>query len=416
MGRRLRTVVDAEPALVATRPALVAALVGIALFLLSFGILHTGPFDDGEIVDTPTYQRYGDQILDGAVPYRDFDLEYPPGALPMFALPSLAPEGDYRAAFEALVALCGVATIVLAVCVLVALGARPERMLAAAVFLGLAPLAIGTVLLTRFDLWPAMLTVGALAALVSNRGRLGLGVLALAVAAKLYPLVLLPIALVYLWRRRGGRETAVCLGIFALVLAIVFVPFALVGSDGLAASFERQTGRPLQIESLGSAALLAAHRLGVYDPTVVSSFGSQNLTGGLPDALGSVLTSLQIVAVLGVWLLFAVRRGWKEELVAGWAAALCVLVALGKVSSPQFLLWLVPVVPLVAGRRGFAASALLAVAMVLTQLWFPTRYWDLVAGEAGPVWLLVARDLVLVALAAVAVAAMARVPAPRRSS
>jgi hypothetical protein len=53
----------------------------------------------------------------------------------------------------------------------------------------------------------------------------------------------------------------------------------------------------------------------------------------------------------------------------------------------------------VAGRRGLRASALLALALVLTQLWFPTRYWEL-ALEFQPLasGLVLARDLVLVAL------------------
>jgi hypothetical protein len=80
----------------------------------------------------------------------------------------------------------------------------------------------------------------------------------------------------------------------------------------------------------------------------------------------------------------------------------CAFVALGKVASPQFLIWLVPLVALVGGRRGLAACALLAAALVLTQVWFPYRYWDLVF-ELEPVasWLVPVRDLVLVALVAV---------------
>ncbi|MGZ8695500.1 MAG: hypothetical protein ACXWYS_08695, partial [Gaiellaceae bacterium] len=69
---------------------------------------------------------------------------------------------------------------------------------------------------------------------------------------------------------------------------------------------------------------------------------------------------------------------------------------------PQFLIWLFPLVPLVAGRRGAIASGLVGVAAVLTQLWFPTRYWALVNElAAGPTWLVVARDLILLATLAV---------------
>ena len=79
---------------------------------------------------------------------------------------------------------------------------------------------------------------------------------------------------------------------------------------------------------------------------------------------------------------------------------MCAFVAFGKVLSPQFLIWLIPAVPLVRGRRGLWASALLLVALVLTQIWFPFRYFRLSLDfEAGLSWVLLGRDLVLVALA-----------------
>jgi hypothetical protein len=64
----------------------------------------------------------------------------------------------------------------------------------------------------------------------------------------------------------------------------------------------------------------------------------------------------------------------------------------------------------VRGRRGIAASALLGLALFLTQVWFPIRYFDLVAFDEVPSWFLLARDLVLVALLVV-LTAPARAPA-----
>jgi hypothetical protein len=59
-----------------------------------------------------------------------------------------------------------------------------------------------------------------------------------------------------------------------------------------------------------------------------------------------------------------------------------------------------------------AASGLLGLALLLTQLWFPIRYWDLVAFEAVPSWLVVARDLTLLVLLAVLLAPEAPLAAP----
>ena len=390
-----------------------AAVVAALVFLGSWTALHRGFYDDEEIVDIPVYETYGNAIERGKLPYRDFRLEYPPAALPVFALPALASErGDevaFRAAFERLMALLGVATVLLGGVVLAGLRASKARTAAALAAIALFPLLLGNVVLTRFDLWPAALVTGALAALVWGRDRLGFGVLGLAVAAKLYPAVLVPVALAYVWRRRGRREALVCLGLLAGVVVLAFLPFLVLAPDGVAYSFGRQLGRPLQIESLGSAIFLAAHHLLGVDLEMRSGHGSQNLAGLGPAVAGVVLTLAQLAVLAWIWLR---RPGTAEELVRWSAAALVAFVALGKVLSPQFLIWLAPLVPLVAGRRGLHAAALLALALVLTQLWFPYRYWDLALEfDETASWLVLARDLVLVGLLVVLVRDGRRAPA-----
>ena len=77
--------------------------------------------------------------------------------------------------------------------------------------------------------------------------------------------------------------------------------------------------------------------------------------------------------------------GWfkltpRERLVRYSAAAVCAFIAFSKVLSPQYLIWLIPLIPLIRGRRGAAAAALFVATLVLTQLWFPSRYIDLVYG------------------------------------
>jgi len=386
------------------------------LLAVAWAVLHVAPWTDYQIVDTPVYQRYGEAMTAGQVPYRDFRPEYPPAALPAFLLPALGPSDDYRTLFEILMLACGMGIVALVAATLVRVGVAGRELYASVALAALAPLALGSVVLTRFDLWPALLTVAALAALVSGRDRLGLGVLGLATAAKLYPAVLLPVALVYA-ARRDRQNVLAALVSFVGALLLCFLPFLLLAPEGVWASIERQTGRPLQIESLGAALLLAGKQLGLYEPTVVSTFGSQNVSGSLPDRLASLQTLLQIVAVVAVWVAVARARDPIAGLLCGSAAAVVAFVAFGKVLSPQFLIWLVPLVPLAAAVSGFGITVLFVTALVLTQLWFPTRYWDVVdLGAVG--WLVLVRDLVLVGLlvALVRSTLTGRARAPARSS
>ena len=82
-------------------------------------------------------------------------------------------------------------------------------------------------------------------------------------------------------------------------------------------------------------------------------------------------------------------------------ASLVAFVALGKVLSPQFLIWLIPLVVLV---RRPSAIILFVAALVLTQAWFPQQYWDYALHfDEAVSWLVLARDLVLVGLLVVLV-------------
>ncbi|MBA3348122.1 MAG: DUF2029 domain-containing protein, partial [Actinobacteria bacterium] len=313
-----------------TRFTSLAALAAAVVFLGSWGALHRGWYDDEEIVDIPVYETYGNAIERGSIPYRDFRLEYPPGALPVFAVPALVTDaGDqaaFRGAFERLMAACGLVLVLACAVALRGLGATRPRVLGVLAAVALYPLVLGNVLLTRFDLWPAALVAVALAALVWRRDRLGFAVLGVAVAAKLYPAVLVPLALAYVWRRRGRREALVCLGLLAGVVALAFLPFLALAPEGVAYSFGRQLGRPLQLESLGSSFFLAAHHLFGLEIEMRSGHGSQNLAGLGPAIAGVLLSVVQLAALVWIWLR---RPATSAELVRWSAAALVAFVALG---------------------------------------------------------------------------------------
>jgi hypothetical protein len=382
----------------ASWPAALAAalLLGISFFAL------TAWLERGVLSDTPLYEGYAQLIRAGHLPYRDFAVEYPPASLPAFLVPAFMP-WSYATSFAVAMGLCGAGCIAVVAGALRAAGSGPLRATGALLLIGISPLALGSLFDTRFDLWPTLLAIMALAAVLGERP-VAAGVLGgLAFAAKLWPVAFGPVWVAYLWRRRGPRAAGAAVAAFAVAAAVCFLPFAVLATTGLRHSLTGQLSRPLQVESLGAAILTAAHQIGGLSLTTVSTHGSQDLSGRLPDAVAALSAGLQGAAIVAISLAFARRpRPTGDDVLVASAAVAAALVALGKVLSPQFLIWLVPFVPLVRGRRGASASLLLLTALALTQTWFPGGYWQLALDHAAPyAWYLLARDLAVLALAVV---------------
>lgn len=392
-------------------------LVAVAAAVAAGLIMKSGFVGDVGISDTVVYAKYGDRIGAGDVPYRDFEVEYPPGALVPFVLPALvsSTQGRFDDAFEALMLVALAVVCVLIVISLRALRASPGRVaFSVGAFLA-GVILLGPFILTRFDLYAAAITLAAICAILHRRATLGPILLGAAIATKIYPAVVLPLLAARIWKREGPSAALRGIGLSIGTVVVVYLPFALLAPEGATKSVWRQLGRPLQIESLASGVLLALHHAAGMPLGWASGSGSQNLSGTVAGIASGVTTVVGVAALALVWVRYARGDAESAARFTQYAAAATVaFVTFGKVLSPQFLVWLLAIVILVPGVRGTIATILLLLACLLTRAWFPHTYWELVKQfDPTASFIVLVRDLVLVALFAVLVAASrAREPAP----
>jgi len=388
------------------------AALGWAVLLLAavvwVGGLRLGWYTSDRITDIPTYRNAQMLISSGHVPYRDFPLEYPPLAAALFWFAGVLP-GQYEVAFSALMLICLGATCLGVMATARAAGLGEGRQALAGCAVAVSPLVLGDMVQTRFDLMLAALLSWTLYAAVARRWKLAWALLGAATLTKLVPLALAPILFLYQRHHTGPRRAWAGLALGVAVVAMMTLPFLVMSPSGVWRIAAYHIDRPLQIESTGAAYLLGLHALAGIPLSVSFSFGSQGLAGHGPDAISTISSALLLAAIVAIAVTLALllrrtRRGPADArlFLAAAAATMAALLAGGKVLSPQFLIWLLPVGFVVAGRYGGWTFLGTVVASMLTAAYFPHSYWRLVALENGPIALLVLRDAALVALVALA--------------
>ncbi|MDN6438076.1 MAG: glycosyltransferase 87 family protein [Corynebacterium nuruki] len=264
----------------------------------------------------------------------------------------------------------------------------------------------GPIILTRLDLFPGLLVAAAAALLFARHrsGRTGGSggsgsvaqtvaavLLAVATAAKLWPGVLAA-GLVGRWRHLSTwARTAGFLAALAVVAGLVA---AVSGADRLTSPLDYQTDRGLQVESVSATPLVLAAALGHQDGrwhVGQAPSKSIEITGPWESTMVTVADVgliVVLVAAAGVGLWRLLRGGWTpQRTLSFWAALIMAVIVTDKVLSPQYLVWITPLLAVgltVSRRPSLRIAALLTVvAALLTTLVFPVNYDGLLA-DGGP--------------------------------
>jgi hypothetical protein len=138
------------------RPVLVATLVGCVIYLAAASSPTTGLWSHRFRGDVDVYEFYAEKTH-GEVPIRDFPIEYPPASLVVFLSPMWAKEAlqhagiegmTYTDLFKAAMLICGLLNVFIVASTANVLWSDRRRVLAAAIVVGVSPLALGPIALS----------------------------------------------------------------------------------------------------------------------------------------------------------------------------------------------------------------------------------------------------------------------------
>ena len=364
------------------RPLIFFAVLHAILFLAVFASLDY-------LVGGNSYeQSLAIKILEGMLPYSDFASEYPPLALFSFLIPALfsTTQPLYDIFFAIEIYLLDLVVLF----ILVKFASRLKLQIWPVLSIyTLCLVAIGSIITGRFDLLPATLVFIALYAFVSGRNKIAWGFLALGAAAKLYPLVIAPLFALYLLRQRQYRRLAQGIAIFGGVILVLNLPWVIIDADGFWQFLSYHMERGLHSESSYGSVLLIGQLMGMTQVGAGLTYGSWNLVSPVAENLSRA--SFYITAgLLFVTYAFYARQLWQQpgdlsikKVFGNEAVALIlrytlivvfIMLLTSKVFSPQFLIWLCPLIPLVRARRRYVPLLLFLVAGAITQYIYPHNY------------------------------------------
>ncbi len=347
--------------------------------------------------DVDIFFKYATRAVEGEVPYRDYLIEYPVGALPFFLVPRLF-AGDvegYRIAYAVEMLLCNIFTVLL-------VSRQVKRTEGDSpvpfrlgwytlFFASLCPLLAG-----RYDLAPTAMAFAACYSWSSGWRLLGGALAGVGALTKIFPGIAMAPELARevfsarTWRVRGAIA-------FVLVLLSALVPWFLIGRGGVTDSLSLHGKRGLEIESVFAGIVLVVSRFVPIKLLIIDNFGSSNLYFKYHELVLTVIPALQAGTLLLIaWL--CVSRDGRNEFTYS-AAAILGFIVTGKVLSPQYMIWLLPFIAVITGRGGMVARPLFLAACVLTRLIYPgPGFLGLLSNRLWAIALLNVRNAVLVSL------------------
>ena len=225
----------------------------------------------------------------------------------------------------------------------------------------------------RFDLVLAALILGSVILAARNKWNWAFALLALATMFKFFPVLLVIPFLIaqqkqyvekwYSWHRWNALVLY-----FGICILATLLSFSLNIANTIN-PFLYFFNRPIQVESL-PATILWLEKFWGYPFKIVQSYGSVNITSALNGTISLISTVFMVVA-----LLYTFWLQWRGKLDIYTASLLTVMIIIitGKVFSPQYLIWLAPLVAFV-GEANWKWLVSWGAVGLLTTWVYPNMY------------------------------------------
>ena len=355
------------------------------------------------------YFSYAEKMVSFNMPYSDFDAEYPPLAMLFILIPRFFSFNSYsyQLAFGVEVFLFLLLGAYFIYKIAERYNDKPGRFVL--IYLLFVLINIDFVL-DRYDAIPMILLFGALYFFLEKKYSLMWIMIALGTLTKLYPILVAPLILLYFLKEKEYKEIGKGIGICAAVGAIGMLPFIIADMDTAFMFLTYHMDRGMQVESVFSSVIMMLSIFDIVDIGYIFSYGSDNLTGDVPDMVASFMMPLMIVTIMVTILAYAHIK-WKRNHddfkllnVASLMVVMCFMV-FNKVLSSQYLIWiitfLVIFVLFYAKEQEKKITVTYLVVVALTQLNLVVNYAFREAGEAFStigIIIIFVRNIVLLAL------------------
>jgi hypothetical protein len=343
------------------------------------------------------------------VPYREVFFEYPPALMaPILAarIPSETFWGFTRA-LAFVISLAYLACLWVAYRIWQHLPAERRLSWPTVLLLSLSGIsALGQIYVTRLDVFPSLVVLLAIWTFLERRWLLSAVWVAVGVLTKGYAIVLAPLFGLVLLRQVRYRALAVATTTVVTILLLTNIWLGWITDGVYWESFRFHAARGLQIESMYALVPYLGNLLFNVPINVYVEYNSVNIK--MVNGGGWLLTASTILPVVGMlalcfmfWRVLRTRGAHDVTplLVVRTATLFVFLFFLTfKVLSPQFLIWLTPLLYLIDPRHSKAFFATFLGVMLLTQMIWPNFYWLLEEAHPVGVLMLLARNAGLITL------------------
>jgi len=365
---------------------------------------------------TGLYMDYASKVLGGSIPYHDFALEYPPFSMAFLILPRLFTTSFsvYTVVYQIEVFLFDLLGLYLIYRIARNRGEAPWKMLMA---YSLAILAIGPIITKWYDIFPAIIVLLAIYYFQAGRYKTGWFLLALGTMTKIYPIAIAPILFIHHLCNHEYKHVWSGISVFIATSLATIAPFIIISPGSLLNLITYHTQRGIQLETTYSSFLLTAGKISSSPPQLTFGAGSWNVIGPLADNLASISTFVLVFFLLVTyWFIYRQINKDKNQFrdIGSYSIlVIAVILITSKVLSPQYLIWLFPLLPLLSGRQRYVMWGIFIVIGALTYYIFPLHYVELIYLENEAVAILLLRNVLLVLLTVlIGISAVARSEIP----